>query len=247
LHLFELRFRTLVSRALATDRKFIIMRRAAPIGCIVNIVTSRSTADGRFYIEGLVESRCRVDQIRFEEGGHGLECGEAHAIVDLKEDEEEREADNKLSEGSEQEHKDDKSTKEDEGVMRSNPESKGWEQNASPAVRYREPMEILKRAIEGLEEAMGDYQFKMTRRVHGDPPLNDPEQLCWWVCRVVDSHDDLRMACLTTDSLLARLAVSRQLIVLGCRDARTRWWVQTFAVGGILAATVGYAVVGDFS
>eukprot|EP00466_Bigelowiella_natans_P001540 jgi/Bigna1/139953/aug1.53_g14661 len=63
--------------------RFVIMTGPDEgVGCFVKIESSRSTADGRFYIDGKATHRCNVTNISYEEGEFGLQVGEAKIAED---------------------------------------------------------------------------------------------------------------------------------------------------------------------
>ncbi|GAB5353719.1 hypothetical protein AAMO2058_000058200 [Amorphochlora amoebiformis] len=82
LHLYELRYRRLVLRALNGDRKFIVLRSGDQIGCVAKLNHSQSTPDGRFLIEAQIIHRCQIIKISSEANGYGLEVAETRLIQD---------------------------------------------------------------------------------------------------------------------------------------------------------------------
>lgn len=81
--IFEMRYRIMLSRAMATNRRFLMTDPAAPgYGLVVRVDRSAQHPDGRSQITVVGDARARVSAPEPVDNGSGLQSMEAEEIVD---------------------------------------------------------------------------------------------------------------------------------------------------------------------
>jgi len=219
LHLFEIRYRKLVMRALNTDRRFIVLRPGKSVGVLVKIVKSRSTPDGRFYIEGRGEVRCDVKTVNMEIDAHGLEVGVAVRRTARLEAKDAKVASDALG-----------GLKE---LVREFEEVVGEHSYRMICGRYGTP------PVDDFDSGSGNVSGGSGGDDAALALASGASSLCWWVCSIAIDFSEVNIV-FESDEILDRIYLCRGIMKRKIAEARRREWLQKLFAGILCLAFVSY-------